>query len=96
MREIDLDAQVVELLQKVNDLSATLERQNDIQTLLCLVRTDHDLFKLLLMVDADTETDINDIKKNLGNMSLYQIVCSGVVYKRECVLSDCKQGRILI
>lgn len=38
------------------------------------------------MVDADAETDIKDIQINLERVSLQEIVCSGVVDKRQCVL----------
>lgn len=48
--------------------------------------TNNDLLKLLLMVDADAETDIKDIQINLERVSLQEIVCSGVVDKRQCVL----------
>lgn len=59
---------------------------NDIQILLCPIKSDDDLLKLILMVDADTEKDIKYIRKNLDKVSLQQIVSSASVDKRQCGL----------
>lgn len=73
----------VQKRQKRNSLQKLM---NDIQILLCPIRTDKDLLKLLLTVDPDTEPEIKDIKNSLGKVSLQQVVSSGAVDKRQCVL----------